>query len=55
VEFLRTSSLGRTALTGAGPDTTARALASVRAAFAPHADDEGVHLNAAVWLVQAAA
>ena len=55
VEFLRTSSLGRTALTGADPDTQARALASVRAAFAAHADDEGVRLNAAVWLVKATA
>jgi hypothetical protein len=25
------------------------------AALAPHADDEGVHLTAAVWLVQATA
>jgi SAM-dependent methyltransferase len=55
VEFLRTSSIGRTALTGADPGTTARALASVRSALAPHADDKGVRLTAAVWLVQAMA
>lgn len=55
VEFLRTSAIGRTALSGAGPGTRARALASVRAALAPHAGDKGVHLNAAVWLVQATA
>ena len=55
VEFLRTSSIGRTSLTGVDPGTAARALASVRAALAPHADDEGVRLNAAVWLVKATA
>ena len=55
VEFLRTSSIGRTALTGADPGSTASALASLRAALAPHADDAGVHLTAAVWLVQATA
>ena len=55
VEFLRTSSIGRTVLTGVDPGTAARALASLRAALAPHADDEGVHLTAAVWLVQATA
>jgi hypothetical protein len=38
-----------------GADTVDRALASVRAALAEHADAEGVHLGAAVWLVQAAA
>jgi SAM-dependent methyltransferase len=55
VEFLRTSAIGRAALTGADPGAAARALASLRAALAPHADDEGVHLTAAVWLVQATA
>jgi SAM-dependent methyltransferase len=55
VEFLRTSSIGRTVLTGVDPGTAARALASLRAALAPHADDAGVHLTAAVWLVQATA
>ena len=52
VEFLRTGSLGRTMLAGAGPATQARAVASVRAALAPYADGEGVHLGAAVWLVR---
>jgi SAM-dependent methyltransferase len=55
VEFLRTSSIGRTALAGVDQGTAARALASVRAALAPHADDAGVRLNAAVWLVKATA
>ena len=35
--------------------TTLAAAASVRDALAWHADAEGVHLGAAVWLVQAAA
>jgi hypothetical protein len=32
-----------------------RAIASLRAALAPYADAEGVHLDAAVWLVQTTA
>ena len=55
VEFLRTGSMGRTMLDGSDPDTEARAVASVRAALATYADLEGVHLDAAVWLVCAAA
>ncbi len=55
VEFLRTATMGRTMLTGADAATAARALASVRAALTPYADADGVHLDAAVWLVQAAA
>jgi SAM-dependent methyltransferase len=55
VEFLRTATMGRTMLAGADAATTARALASLRAALTPHADADGVHLGAAVWLVQAAA
>ena len=55
VDFLRTGSMGRMMLAGADPDTADRALASVRAALAAHADAEGVRLGAAVWLVQAAA
>ncbi len=55
VEFLRTGSMGRMMLAGADTDTVERAVASVRAALAPHADAEGVHLGAAVWLVQAVA
>ncbi len=55
VDFLRTASMGRAMLAGADAGTTDRALASVRAALAPHADADGVHLGAAVWLVQAAA
>jgi hypothetical protein len=42
-------------LAGADPATADRALASVRAALTPHADADGVHLDAAVWLVQATA
>jgi len=55
VEFLRTATQGRTMLAGADPATADRALASVRAALTPHADADGVHLDAAVWLVQAMA
>jgi hypothetical protein len=35
--------------------TADQAIASVRAAISPYADAEGVHLGAAVWLVQAVA
>jgi SAM-dependent methyltransferase len=55
IEFMRTGSMGRTMLAGADAGTVDRAVASVRAAFAPHADADGVHLGAAVWLVQAVA
>src|SRR5207247_10064682 len=55
VEFLRTATQGRTMLAGADAATAERALASVRAALTPFADADGVHLDAAVWLVQAAA
>jgi SAM-dependent methyltransferase len=55
VEFLRTATIGRTMLAGADPATADRALASVRAALTPYADAEGVHLDAAVWLVRAVA
>ena len=55
VEFLRTATQGRTMLAGADPATADRALASVRAALVPYTDANGVHLDAAVWLVQAVA
>jgi SAM-dependent methyltransferase len=55
VEFLRTGSIGRTMLAGADARTADRAIASVRAALTPYADAKGVHLDAAVWLVQATA
>ena len=55
VEFLLTGSMGRTLLAGVDSATEARAVASVRAALTPRADDSGVHLDAAVWLVQATA
>lgn len=55
VEFLRTGSMGRMMLAGADAGTVDRAVASVRAALAPYADADGVHLGAAVWLVQAVA
>jgi hypothetical protein len=55
VTFLRTATIGRTMLASADPATTDRALASLRAALTGHADTEGVHLGAGVWLVQAAA
>jgi len=53
IEFLRTATMGRTMLAGADAATADRALASLRAALTPYADAEGVHLDAAVWLVQA--
>ena len=55
VEFLRTAAMGRTMLAGADAATADRALASLRAALTPYADADGVHLDAAVWLVQAVA
>ena len=55
VEFLRTATMGRTMLAGADAATASRALASVRAALVPYADADGVHLDAAVWLVEAVA
>ena len=42
-------------LAGADAATASRALASLRAALTPYADAGGVHLGAAVWLVQAVA
>jgi hypothetical protein len=54
-EFLRTGSMGRAMLAGADAATADQAIASVRAAISPYADAEGVHLGAAVWLVQAVA
>lgn len=55
VEFIRTGPLGRTLLAGLDPDIEARAVASMRATLATYADVDGVHLDAAVWLVQATA
>jgi SAM-dependent methyltransferase len=55
IGFLRTATMGRTMLAGADAATADRALASLRAALTPYADAEGVHLDAAVWLVQAVA
>jgi SAM-dependent methyltransferase len=54
-EFLRTGSMSRTMLARADAATADQAIASVRAAISPYADAEGVHLGAAVWLVQAVA
>ena len=53
VEFLRTSTMGRTMLAGADAATADRALGSLRAALTPYADADGVRLDAAVWLVRA--
>jgi SAM-dependent methyltransferase len=55
VTFLRTGPIGRRILDGADARTQARAIDSVRAALARHADERGVHLDAAVWLVEAEA
>jgi SAM-dependent methyltransferase len=53
IEFIRSGSMGRTMLAGVDANTVDRAVASLRAALAPHADAVGVRLGAAVWLVQA--
>ena len=53
IEFLRTGSLGRTFLNGADANTSDRAIAAVRAALGPHMADDGIRLDAAVWLVAA--
>jgi hypothetical protein len=55
VEFLRGGSMARAVLANADPLTEQRALASVRSALVPYADSEGVHLDAAVWIVRASA
>lgn len=55
VEFLRGGSMARAVLANADPVTEQRALASVRLALVPYADSEGVHLDAAVWIVRATA
>jgi len=55
VSFVRTATIGRTMLAGADEATTDRALASLGTALARHADADGVHLGASVWLVQATA
>jgi len=55
VEFLRTATIGRTMLAGVDAATADRAISAVRDALAPHADADGVHLDAAVWLVRATA
>lgn len=54
-EFLRGGSMARSLLAGADPLTEQRAMASVRSALLPYADPDGVHLDAAVWLVGARA
>jgi hypothetical protein len=40
-------------LAGAETDVAARAIEAVRGALSPHTTDEGVRLDAAVWLVSA--
>src|SRR5262249_25693706 len=54
-EFLRGGSMARTLLASADPLTEQRAMTSVRSALLPYADADGVHLEAAVWLVGARA
>ncbi len=55
VQWIRAGSMARSMLADADPPTEQRALASVRSALVPYADSEGVHLDAAVWLVRALA
>jgi SAM-dependent methyltransferase len=53
VEFVRGSSLGRSALAGVSAAVERRALGAVRDALAPYATGEGVLLGGAAWLVRA--
>lgn len=55
VQWVRAGSMARSMLADADPLTEQRALASVRSALVPYADSEGVHLDAAVWIVRARA
>jgi SAM-dependent methyltransferase len=55
VEFLRTGSMGRTLLAGADAETEEKAIAAVTESLTTHADDEGVRMGAAVWVVTARA
>ena len=54
VEFVRGTSLGRSALTGAPPDVARRAVDAMRDALAPFDEPGGPALPAAAWLVRAA-
>jgi hypothetical protein len=40
-------------LAAAEPEVAARAIEAVRGALSPHTTDDGVRLDAAVWLVSA--
>jgi hypothetical protein len=55
ITFLQARSVGRRMLDSVAAPTQARAVQAVREVFAKHADADGVHLDAAVWLVQATA
>jgi SAM-dependent methyltransferase len=55
VEFLVRTGMGRALLADAPDDVLARALQAVHDALAPHHDGDGIRLNAATWIVQAAA
>jgi SAM-dependent methyltransferase len=55
VQWVRAGSMARSMLADADPMTEQRALASVRSALVPYADSDGVHLDAAVWVVRALA
>jgi SAM-dependent methyltransferase len=55
IGYLQARSVARRILDTADAATQARAIDSVREAFARHADADGVRLDAAVWLVQARA
>jgi SAM-dependent methyltransferase len=55
VEWVRAGSMARSMLADADPLTEQRALASLRSALVPYAGSDGVHLDAAVWLVGALA
>jgi SAM-dependent methyltransferase len=53
VAWLRGTTMARAVLRDADADTADRAVASVRAALAPHEGPDGVRLPAAAWLVRA--
>lgn len=55
VSFLRSTGMGRILFAEKDPATVAAALDAVRESLSPHADADGVRLDAATWIVTARA
>jgi SAM-dependent methyltransferase len=53
--YLAESGVGRAALATIPPDRHEAAITAVREAIAGHVDDDGVHLDGAIWITTAAA